>query len=269
MILRDLLLLVIGCGTAGYHNTRVLGLTKRIAARTAQIIFVDRADIREHFNELTCTKYAGHDGRGKEARLAELARRWFGKEVMVKTSHCDAEDFDFTGLLAPPADKRITKIYALLGLDCWEARIAVVRALRFAGSAIAADVLVIQTAFDRGEAQVKVLGNGWNSPCVVCPLATLPKEQSCIIFQHALKDGGTELLRGDLRCEARSAAAMVRRVVLAELRGINRYRNTKMNLLLQADGKIQRVVRRLRRTKNCWGPHNPARRPLTIDEIFK
>jgi hypothetical protein len=76
------------------------------------------------------------------------------------------------------------------------------------------------------------------------------------------------LLRGDLQAEATAAAQQVCRVIRSLLAGDSRFLETKTDIVVAADGRVRRKTHPKRRAARCWGPHDPNREPLTLNELF-
>jgi hypothetical protein len=90
-------LVAAGCGTVNLASMRALARAGALGAFDT-VGLIDPAVIRD-VNAHTCPEYAGHRGKYKVARLAELMREWCG-ELNVTLFAEDVEDVDWKGLLA-------------------------------------------------------------------------------------------------------------------------------------------------------------------------
>ena len=78
-------LLAVGCGTANLACARALA-SSAAAKGLRWVGLVDPSAIRE-LNAVTCPEYAGHAGRPKVERLAELVRAWCAPPVVAVFHH--------------------------------------------------------------------------------------------------------------------------------------------------------------------------------------
>lgn len=247
-------LLVAGCGTVGLACTSELAKTDS-APGIASLTLVDRCDIREP-NAITCPPYAGHVGRPKSQRLAELASEWLPRSAPIRWLRASVETMPWPQLLASLGDG--APLIAVAGLDDWDSRVTLVADLRRAAAEATMHAAIIQCGLDRGQAQVAVFSADWSDPCPACGLNVLPEPDACVAY-----DAAGQLLRGDLQREARAAAQLVAEIVADLLRPSAAGRgwtNTKTNLTAEAGGAngFRRFTHTARRQPGCLGPHSPV-----------
>ena len=243
-------LAIVGCGTAGVACVRELTQAPT-APRIGSFTLVDRSDIRE-VNANTCPEYAGHAGRPKSLRLAELAAQWLGRKVPIRWLRASVEALPWQQLIASTGaegHRGVGPMIAVAGLDDWESRLCLIEELRRAAPLAGRPIVAIQCGLDRNEAQVSVFGMVWSDPCPACGLNVLPETEPCTG-------------RGDLQREARAAAALVSEIVAAFLSGpgaSQAWLNTKTNLVVAKDGGdgFRRLTHFGRRQPGCLGPHSP------------
>jgi molybdopterin/thiamine biosynthesis adenylyltransferase len=238
-------LIFAGGGTVG------CGVLEEVAASpaaeaVASVTAADRAPIRPE-NAVTCPHYAGHVGRAKAERLAELAREWLpGRPARSVVSA--VEDLDWSRLLGASPDARDVVV---VGLDDWNARLAVAEDLRASDR----EVLVAQVGLERGSAQVFVTGNDPRDPCPACGLLVLPGSEPCVAY-----GAEGDLVRGDLRREVAAAGEVVAEVIadLARNGESGSRRSGKTYLFLDGNGGVRRRTRRAAMRDGCPGPHAGA-----------
>ncbi len=258
-------LAIFGCGTVGVACTRELAQAPT-AACIGALTAVDRADIRE-VNAITCPEYAGHPGRPKSLRLAELAAGWLGRKVPTRWLKASVEALPWPQVIASTGaegHRGVGPMIAVAGLDDWEARVTLIEELRRAAPLAGRPIVAIQCGLDRGQAQVAVFGMAWSDPCPACGLNVLPETEPCTSL-----DPQGLLARGDLQREARAAAAIVSEIVAALLDGpgaSQAWLNTKTNLVAAQDGggDFRRLTHFARHQPGCLGPHS-ANGPLRWD----
>lgn len=254
--LRTYHLAVIGCGTVGVAVTRELTHAPT-APGIGCLTLVDGADIRE-VNAITCPEYAGHAGRPKSLRLAELGAEWLQRNLPIRWLRAKVEALPWEQVIASPsAGDRGTLTVVIIGLDDWDSRLIVVEELRRFAPLAGGPVLAIQCGLDRDQAQVAVFGTSWDDPCPACGLSLLPSTEPCVAL-----DAEGRLLRGALRREAHAAAALVAEIVAACLNGphgLQAWVNTKTSLLAKPPGSdtFLRSTHLGRHQPLCLGPHSP------------
>ena len=247
--MKKALVVMCGCGTAGYWIVHALVQSKVIAG-LERIILCDRAVIREK-NRLSCPGYKTH-GQSKSLRLAELGRRWSETDLVFEAFEGYAEELPWDHILRSDEDS----IFVLVGLDNWSSRLGVTEDLRVVQPQ--RDVPLIQVGLDRGQGSVAVFGSAWCDPCPACGLpSSLPEPEPCIAFGP-----GKQLLRGNLHREAQAAADFVRGIIEESFtpQGLARWLNTKTNIVLtEPHGEhMDLFTRSCRKTAGCNGPHGPA-----------
>lgn len=263
-------LLAVGCGTANLACARAIASTA-VAGGLRWVGLVDPSAIRE-LNAVTCPEYAGHAGRPKVERLAELIREWCAPPTVAVFRHYleevdwrqvfEAGSFDAEhggGPLAGP-------LVVLVGLDDWGSRLRLVEQLRHAAPRRPA-ILAVQVAVDRDEAQVTVLGNRWEDACPACGIFPLPESEPCLL----LGQGGRPV-RGDLDRESRAAATLVAEIVADYVAAGGTgcaWVGRKTNLHAESPGgrRFARRTRRRARVAGCMGPHATAT-PMRPDELL-
>lgn len=255
-------LLACGCGTASYWVIDMLG-RRGLLGGVAHVALCDRAEIREQ-NAVTCPQYT-EVGRLKCDRLAELTRPWLPAETAVETIYGNVEQIPWQSHLPATDEPREQETIVLVGLDCWDSRLAVAEDLRrYCGRG---RTTMIQVGLDRGQAGVAVFGCRFADPCPACGLGTLPESEPCVVL-----GANHELLRGNLHSEAAAAADVVRQVVADILAGRwGDWVNTKTNLVAaqpSGGGRYRRFTRRRRRVAGCLGPHSPAT-PIRWDGLLE
>ena len=252
-------LVILGCGTVGFWVTQAL--TRSPAAnRLMRLVLCDRGRIRKH-NAITCPSYAGHIGRLKCERLAELVSPRL-KDTPVQVIAGYVEQLDWSSIVScePSIEHKTT--FVLVGLDVWQSRLAVAEDLRHYAETSGDAAVMIQVGLDKGQAQICVFASRWEDPCPACGKLTLPEPQPCVVFS-----AGQELLRGNLCREGQAAARWVRRMVEDELRSTTagHWMNTKTNLVLDRHSRLSRACRRV---EGCRGPHARAT-PLRWDTFLQ
>jgi hypothetical protein len=259
-------LVVAGCGTVSLASMRALARAGALGAFDT-VGLIDPAVIRD-VNAHTCPEYAGHRGKYKVARLAELMREWCG-ELNVTLFAEDVEDVDWKGLVKRPEGKSdpARPVVVLIGLDDWQSRMHVIEDLRHAAPG-RPDVAPVQVGVERDQAQVTVFGNRWLDACPACGLLELPASEPCTVFSS---EG--QLVRGDLQREALSAAELVAEIVvglLAAGESACSWVGTKTNLHAISPGSRQftRHMRRRMRVDGCLGPHSTAT-PMRPEDLFR
>jgi len=257
-------MLVVGCGTADLAAVRALGASD-LADGLDWAGLVDPSKIRD-LNALTCPEYAGHQRKWKVDRLGELVREWFTTRRVATFAQC-LEEIDWEQLLEPERKDGVPAgpLVALIGLDDWGSRLRLVESLRHAARR-RAGILPVQVALDRDQAQVTVLGNGWDEGCPACGIFPLPGSEPCVLLRDR------QLVRGDLQGEARAAAALVIEVVadyLAAGSG-SRWIGTKTNLHRAPRGSEQfaRDTHPRDHVPGCQGPHGEAT-PLRPEDLLR
>jgi hypothetical protein len=262
MTRRDLSLYVLGAGTAGFWVARTFARAP-VGRHTAHVTIVDRARIREA-NAVTCPDYAGHVGRFKAERLAELTRAWFPRRTRtVRSLVSEVEAISWGDLLGSDGITESTTAVAVVGLDNWSSRVNVCEDLRLArDERRAREMHLIQIGLDRDQAAVAVFGSRWADPCPACGLRVLPESTPCYLVSRE----GT-LVRGTLHEEAQAAAHLAARIARRTLAGNRIWVNTKTNLwkkprrwpLRMLPGRrFGRFTRDTARVDGCRGPHGPA-----------
>lgn len=263
-------LLAVGCGTANLACVRAVA-SSAVAQRLGWVGLVDPSAIRE-LNAVTCPEYAGHAGRPKVERLAELVGEWLAPPTVAVFRHYleevdwqqvfEARSFEAEhggGPLAGP-------LVVLVGLDDWGSRLRLVEQLRHA-AALRPAILPVQVALDRDEAQVTVLGNRWEDACPACGIFPLPQSEPCVLLGQ-----GGQPVRGDLDREVRAAAALVAEIcgdyVAAGGMGCA-WVGRKTNLHAESPGsrRFARHAHGRTRVAGCMGPHAAAT-PMRPDELL-
>jgi hypothetical protein len=260
---------VTGCGTAGFWT--VLGLMSSPAARhLRRAVFIDHAAIQPH-NAVTCPLYAGFASRPKSLRLQELAVRSIGRPIETQAIVAPVEGLDWQQLGAWPTGQAGRPCIVLVGLDDWQSRLIVAEDMRYHAAAAGRSAVMIQVGLDRDQAQVCVYGSAYGDPCPACGVLSLPGREPCVVYL-----AGNKLLRGNLRCEARAAARLVRKIVCGLVQpgpGEGAWVNTKTNLCARrsrpAGGPaFERLTRTRRMTPGCLGPHSPHG-PVRWDPLWQ
>ncbi|MFH1920801.1 MAG: hypothetical protein ABIP48_13035 [Planctomycetota bacterium] len=259
-------LVAAGGGTVILAFLRVLARAG-VAKGLDRVSLIDPAVIRE-VNALTCSEYAGHCGKTKVDRLAELLGQWLEGVKTAILPH-EVENVDWTRLLGAGDDAEAPAgpVIVLIGLDQWQSRMNLIEDLRHAAAG-KPGVLAIQVAVERDQAQVSVFGNRWEDPCPGCGLLQLPASEPCVLFQA---DG--ELVRGNLGREAGASAVLAVRIVtdhLAANGSAGSWVNTKTNLhaVGRGDHRFHRYTRERVRTEGCLGPHGEAT-PIRLEDLFR
>jgi len=263
-------LLAVGCGTANLACVRAVA-SGAVAEGLRWVGLVDPSAIRE-LNAVTCPEYAGHAGRPKVERLAELVGEWLAPPPVAIFPHY-LEEVDWQQVLrvgssdaehggGPPAGPLVV----LIGLDDWGSRLRLVEQLRHA-AALRPAILPVQVAVDRDEAQVTVLGNRWEDACPACGIFPLPQSEPCVLLGQ-----GGQPVRGDLDREARAAAALVAEIVgdYVAAGGMGCFWvGRKTNLQAESPGsrRLARHTHGRTRVGGCMGPHATAT-PIRPDELL-
>ena len=244
-----------GCGTASYAVVRRLARSAP-AKSLAGATFIDQASIRDN-NIVTCKLYAGHVGRPKSVRLAELMNDRLGGGACVKAEVASVESMDWHRAISS-ADgtngQNDAVPIVVIALDDWASRLCVIEDLRTVASDFAAGIISIQVGLDSGQAQVSVFGSAWNNVCPACGLLALPQKEACVLYTEK-----GNLLRGDLQREADAAALLVAEVIADHLTGppARDWANTKTNLTVDGlDGSHIRITRKRYHVPGCLGPHS-------------
>jgi len=257
-------LVAAGCGTVNLASMKALARAD-VAAAFDTVGLIDPAVIRD-VNAHTCPEYAGYTGKYKVARLAELLREWCGRWNVTLFAE-DVEDVDWKRLLRQPeAESESPRpTIVLIGLDDWQSRLHVIEDLRHAAPG-SPDVVPVQIAVERDQAQVTVFGNRWLDACPACGLLELPASEPCALFSSEGR-----LVRGDLQREALQAAELVAEIV-AELLAPGRlgvWVGTKTNLHATPGGRrFTRHVRQRTHVDGCLGPHGTAT-PMRLEDLFR
>jgi len=258
-------LVAAGCGTVNLACVRELA-RGAAAEGLDSVTLIDPAAIRE-VNAITCPEYAGSEGTHKVERLAELLHRWHEGST-VEALPKDVEDVDWKGLLAPgdASGPTARPVVVLIGLDDWQSRLHVIEDLRHAAQG-RSEILPVQAAVERDQAQVTVFGNRWQDACPACGLLELPASEPCALYS----DEG-QLVRGDLQREARAAAELVAEIVADHLAANGApctWARTKTNLHAVRPGsrRFKRHTRPRVGLSGCLGPHSEAT-PLRPEDLF-
>ena len=242
-------LVIVGCGTVGYWAARNL-CRSPLASALGRAVMVDHDEVSDT-NAYSCPNYRGRSGLLKPHVLGRLmAGPWGLAHVELLPLCHEVERVDWAQLI----DQADGLVCVLMGLDNWDARVRAVRDVRNAlVDRPDADVLTIMCAVDRSLAQVSVFGMGFGDLCPACGLASLPHPEPCILF-----NAQGELVRGNLRREARAAAQLASEIIASHLAdGGSQWTNTKSNLTLapHSGQVIHRMTRQRTRSKPCFGAH--------------
>jgi len=263
-------LLVVGCGTANLACVRAVA-SSGVAAGLDGVGLVDPAAIRA-LNAVTCPEYAGHAGRPKVERLAELIRAWCAPPSVVVFRHY-LEEVDWRHVLEAGSfgaerggGPLAGPLVVLIGLDDWGSRLRLVEQLRHAAPR-RPTILPVLVAVDRDEAQVTVLGNRWDDACPACGIFPLPESEPCLLLGQ-----GGQPVRGDLDRESRAAGALVAEIVADYVSAGGEggaWVGRKTNLCAEPPGgrRFTRHTRRRLAVAGCMGPH-AATTPMRPDELL-
>jgi hypothetical protein len=259
-------LLALGCGTVGHHNVEALLGDSSVAAAVTRFDAVDCKRVSER-NGYTVPWLRGREGESKAACLRQRAAVLAGRPLAGATHDECVESLDWNRLLDAgnqdaPADRMII---VLIGLDNWSSKVSAVSDVRQAAAATGREVLIVQAAVDRGQAQVGVFGSRWDAACPACGILGLPSTEPCVVFRE-----GGRLLRGDLGREAGAAAAEVLAVVKDCLATgeTSRWPDRKINLVSDDGGQGFTKFMRVRpMVPGCWGPHS-SDTPMRAEELL-
>jgi hypothetical protein len=243
---------ILGAGVVNHHISEALFSNELVASSVLGIDVFDAKLVRP--SPVLPFWLRGYGSRPKAVCLGDRISAILGRPIPGKAYRQFVENVDWQHLWTFNAGGKPDFIFVLMGLDCWPSRVSAMSDIRQAGSRVDSEILVIQAAVDKEQAQVSVFGNSLSDdPCAACGLLSLPASEPCLVLRECGR-----LLRGTLRSEASAAAAQVLTVIIDCLTTGNstRWRNTKINLTAcPGAGRYETTVRKRTRVPGCWGPH--------------